>query len=246
MAGFGGDSWLSEFSSCEQQAQEILEKIHERNKQQRSGANYSKLNSAIRVQMKKFSRDLVTLRQGLSKASSAYHITQREMQRRQDMLDNLSAKERQIEDAFRNDRPEASEGRSNLFGNQGSAGFHDDPWATEESEETRGLGVSDIRQQQTRVMDEQDQGLDVLSTIIARQKQLGQAIGDEVDLQNELIDDIQGGVQKTDARLLKETRHVKIVDKKSANCGGRNSDGGMIVVIVLLLIAIVVVACIPK
>ncbi|XP_035695577.1 syntaxin-8-like [Branchiostoma floridae] len=88
-------------------------------------------------------------------------------------------------------------------------------------------------------MDEQDQGLDVLSTIIARQKQLGQAIGDEVDLQNELIDDIQTGVAKTDARLLKETRHVKIVDKKSANCG-------MIVVIVLLLIAIVVVACIPK
>ena len=40
-----------------------------------------------------------------------------------------------------------------MFGNQGSAGFHDDPWATEESEETRGLGVSDIRQQQTRVMD---------------------------------------------------------------------------------------------
>ncbi|XP_035694802.1 syntaxin-8-like isoform X2 [Branchiostoma floridae] len=167
MAGFGGDSWLSEFSSCEQQAQEILEKIHERNKQQRSGANYSKLNSAIRVQMKKFSRDLVTLRQGLSKASSAYHITQRELERRQNMLDNLASKEKQLNDASKNDQVPAPNERSNLFGNQGSAGFHDDPWATEESEETRGLGVSDIRQQQTRVMDEQDQGLDVLSTIIA-------------------------------------------------------------------------------
>eukprot|EP00058_Branchiostoma_floridae_P020617 XP_002606107.1 hypothetical protein BRAFLDRAFT_88017 [Branchiostoma floridae] len=150
--------------------------------------------------------------------------TQRELERRQNMLDNLASKEKQLNDASKNDQVPAPNERSNLFGNQGSAGFHDDPWATEESEETRGLGVSDIRQQQTRVMDEQDQGLDVLSTIIARQKQLGQAIGDEVDLQNELIDDIQTGVAKTDARLLKETRHVKIVDKKSANCDGETQQ----------------------
>ncbi|POI30314.1 hypothetical protein CIB84_005936, partial [Bambusicola thoracicus] len=58
------------------------------------------------------------------------------------------------------------------------------PWLVEESEETRGLGFDDIRQQQRRIIEEQDAGLDALSSIISRQKQMGQEIGNELDEQN--------------------------------------------------------------
>lgn len=37
---------------------------------------------------------------------------------------------------------------------------------------------------------EQDRGLEALSEVISRQKNLAQVIGNEVDFQNELIDDI--------------------------------------------------------
>ena len=36
---------------------------------------------------------------------------------------------------------------------------------------------------------------------------------------SELIDDITDQVDGTSDRLIKETRHIKIVDKKSATCG---------------------------
>ncbi|NXY77419.1 STX8 protein, partial [Glareola pratincola] len=58
------------------------------------------------------------------------------------------------------------------------------PWLLEESEETRGLGFGDLRQQQRRIIEEQDAGLDALSSIISRQKQMGQEIGNELDEQN--------------------------------------------------------------
>ncbi|XP_037663852.1 syntaxin-8 isoform X4 [Choloepus didactylus] len=112
------------------------------------------------------------------------------------------------------------------------------PWLLEESEETRGLGFHEIQQQQQRIIQEQDAGLDALSSIISRQKQMGQEIGNELDEQNEIIDDLANLVENTDEKLRTETRRVNVVDRKSTSCG-------MIVVILLLLVAIVVVAVWP-
>ncbi|XP_075025898.1 syntaxin-8 isoform X11 [Calonectris borealis] len=92
------------------------------------------------------------------------------------------------------------------------------PWLLEESEETRGLGFDDLRQQQRRIIEEQDAGLDALSSIISRQKQMGQEIGNELDEQNEIIDDLTNLVENTDDKLRNQTRHVKMVDKKSTSC----------------------------
>ncbi|XP_010156151.1 PREDICTED: syntaxin-8-like, partial [Eurypyga helias] len=92
------------------------------------------------------------------------------------------------------------------------------PWLLEEPEETRGLGFDDLRQQQRRIIEEQDAGLDALSSIISRQKQMGQEIGNELDEQNEIIDDLTNLVENTDDKLRNQTRHVKMVDKKSTSC----------------------------
>ncbi|ELK31844.1 Syntaxin-8 [Myotis davidii] len=59
------------------------------------------------------------------------------------------------------------------------------PWLFEEPEETRGLGFDEIRQQQQKIIQEQDAGLDALSSIISRQKQMGQEIGNELEEQND-------------------------------------------------------------
>lgn len=44
--------------------------------------------------------------------------------------------------------------------------------------------VESLRKQQVRIIDDQNQGLESLSKIISRQKDLALRIGDEVDLQN--------------------------------------------------------------
>ncbi|CAH1794171.1 unnamed protein product [Owenia fusiformis] len=229
------DSWLSDYNYCLRNGQDIMEKISERNKQSKNSSTFARLQAQTRASMKQFSGEIIRLKNSLIRASSSYHITQRELERRQVMIDELITKEKQIEQAHRNEGPEG--GRSALFG--AGAGLGHDPWGVkEEDETTRNLSIGDIRQQQSHAIKEQDQGLEVLSSVISRQKQMAHDIGDEVDYQNELLDDIHDHVDRTDQRLIKETRHVQHIDRKSGACG-------YWVVIVLLLITIVVVVAVP-
>jgi syntaxin 8 len=54
-----------------------------------------------------------------------------------------------------------------------------------------------------------------------------------------MIDNMDDKIENVHERLIKETKHIKIVDRKS-------SSFGLWFLIVLLLIAIIVIVCIPK
>ncbi|XP_052262913.1 syntaxin-8-like isoform X2 [Dreissena polymorpha] len=227
-----GDSWIMEYDRCSQLGLEIMEKINERNKHNRTSNPYTKLSAKIRSSMKQFSSDAERLKNNLIKATSSYHITQREIDRRQVMIDQLITKEKQIEEAFKN---ESGVARSQLL----AGGVDSDPWGVkEEPEEFKGIQNTGLRVQQQQIIKEQDKGLDALSEVIARQKNMALDIGNEVDQQNEILDDIIDHTDRSNQRLIKETRHIRIVDRKSATCG-------IWVVIVLLFVAIIVVAVVP-
>ena len=53
---------------------------------------------------------------------------------------------------------------------------------------------------------EQDEDLDMLSETIRRQKDIGMAIGDELDDQEELLGDLNAGMSKTRRQLKREVR----------------------------------------
>ncbi|XP_030638242.1 syntaxin-8 [Chanos chanos] len=233
------DLWLQNYDATCRLAQEIAENIHERNKQQRTGGNPAKLNMTLRASQQKLKQNITQLRETLIRASSQRRIMQSEADRRQNLVDDLVTREKQLNASFRGDITEPEPSRSTLMTGGGRSGVSANPWLINEPEETRGLGFGEIKQQQQRIIEEQDAGLDALAAIISRQKQMGQEIGNELDEHNEIIDDITHLVDKTDGRIRNETRRVKLVETKSASCG-------MLVVIVLLLIAIVVVAAWPK
>nr|XP_021394752.1 syntaxin-8 [Lonchura striata domestica] len=231
------DPWLPQLAAARQLAQDIAEKLQERSRCQRSGESSAKVNVAIRSSLQSLGEKIEQLREQLLRAVSTRQITQLEGDRRQNLVDELLTRHRQLEASYRNEGPEADVSRSSLMAGGAKRGVTN-PWLLEEPEETRGLGFDELRQQQRRIIEEQDAGLDALSSIISRQKQMGQEIGNELDEQNEIIDDLTSLVENTDERLRSQTRHVRTVEKKSASCG-------MLVVIVLLLIAIAVVALWP-
>ncbi|XP_038597967.1 syntaxin-8 [Tachyglossus aculeatus] len=232
------DPWLSTYDSTCYIAQEIAEKIQQRNQWERSGESTAKLNVAIRASLQNLKEKIALLRDSLLRASSSHQITQLEGDRRQNLLDDLLTRERQLQASYKRESAEPDMIRSSLMPG-GPKRAVTSPWLVEESEETQGLGFEDIRQQQQKILQEQDAGLDALSSIISRQKQMGQEIGNELDEQNEIIDDLANLVENTDEKLRNQARRVKMVDKKSTSCG-------MLAVIVLLLIAIVVVAVWPN
>lgn len=75
----------------------------------------------------------------------------------------------------------------------------------------------------------------MLDEIINRQKGLVRGIGNQIDVQNEIIDDIGGNMDTTQVRLVRNTRNVERISHKSDSCC-------YWVIIILLLVAIVVVS----
>uniref|UniRef100_A0AAR2KFL0 Syntaxin-8 n=1 Tax=Pygocentrus nattereri TaxID=42514 RepID=A0AAR2KFL0_PYGNA len=200
-------------------AQEIAENIHERNRLQRTGSNPAKLNMTLRASLQKLKQNIAQLRETLVRASSQRRIMQSEADRRQNLVDDLVTREKQLCASFSRDGTDPEPSRSSLMsGGPGGAGSAN-PWLVNESEETQGLSFGEIKQQQQRIIEAQDAGLDALAAVISRQKRMGEEIGNELDDQNEIIDDITHLVDKTDSRIRNETRRVKLVETKSASCG---------------------------
>ncbi|XP_044531146.1 syntaxin-8 [Gracilinanus agilis] len=212
------DPWLSTYDATCHIAQEIAEKIQQRNQCERSGESTTKLTVIIRALLQNLKEKITLLRELLLRSVSTHQITQLEGDRRQNLLDDLVTRERLLQASYKNDGTEPDLIRSSLM-TKTSNRVVSNPWFFEESEETRGLGFDDLRQQQQKIIQEQDAGLDALSSIISRQKQMGQEIGNELDEQNEIIDDLANLVENTDERLCNQTRRVKMVDKKSTSCG---------------------------
>lgn len=123
--------------------------------------------------------------------------------------------------------------------------------------------VDDLRKQQIRIIEDQNEGLDALSRVISRQKHLALRIGDEVEGQTgkrtiqlqvrradrsnsldnldflsllaEIIDDLNTRMENTGSRINSETRNVDIVMQ-------RDSTGWYWFIIIALFITNVIVA----
>ncbi|EDV27960.1 Syntaxin-8 [Trichoplax sp. H2] len=113
-----------------------------------------------------------------------------------------------------------------------------EPYNVSETSDTLPVSNYDLIRQQQQAIKEQDEGLETLSSVIARQKEMGLAIHGEVTDQNALIDDIDDLTAHTTNRIRKETHGLDIIRRKSSTCG-------LYVIIVVLLLVIIVIASVP-
>lgn len=82
--------------------------------------------------------------------------------------------------------------RAELLGNGNRPSLWEEDDEDEAMADTRPSGstinnkysVQDYRKQQTKILDDQNEGLEALAKVISRQKHLALRIGDEVDEQN--------------------------------------------------------------
>lgn len=74
-----------------------------------------------------------------------------------------------------------------------------------------------------------------MGEIISKQRHMALDIGQEIEIQNEILDDIGDAMDETDQRLSRNTRNIRKVSVKSNTCG-------LWVLIVLLFVADLVIA----
>ncbi|CAH0388029.1 unnamed protein product [Bemisia tabaci] len=243
------DPWLNEHATCERFHQTISEQLHLRTLETRDSENYARMSASIRLRLKQFAAEVDELKQKLELANASKPITSQEYERRLRLIENLKSKHIQMVERF-NHRAKPvtsaySQDRSSLLNNQMVAdggvtgwGIDDDdddrpnrPLLAQSSEWT----IDDLRAQQRRIVEVQDEGLENLSKVISRQKEIVVSINSEVDLHNEVIDDIAVKMDRATSSSHRETEQIGVILRK-------DSTWGYWLIILTLFFAIVVVA----
>jgi len=81
------------------------------------------------------------------------------------------------------------------------------------------VSPSEVLFQQQQIMHDQDESLDRLSESIGRQRELSIQIGDELDEQNGLIDDVGQMVDRTSGRLSGARKRLDRIGRKAKENG---------------------------
>jgi len=95
---------------------------------------------------------------------------------------------------------------------------------------------SDLLSNQQQIMQDQDDSLDRLSESIGRQRELSIQIGDELDAHGELLEDVDGMVDRSRSRLDGARRQLDRFSKKAKDNGSMVVIGVLILVLVILII----------
>ncbi|KAF2965633.1 hypothetical protein GQX73_g7939 [Xylaria multiplex] len=103
-------------------------------------------------------------------------------------------------------------------------------------DETNDMNNVQIHQYHQRVLEQQDEQLDRLGASIARQRELSMQIGDELDDQVAMLDDVDAAVDRHQGRLDRAKRQVNRISRAA----GESKQ--MIAIIVLIIILVLLIA----
>lgn len=119
-----------------------------------------------------------------------------------------------------------------LFGSR----YTDEPEGEGYRDEASQLSNVQIHAYHQRVLDQQDEQLDRLGASIARQRELSMQIGDELDDQVAILDDVDAAVDRHQGRLDRAKRQVN----KISRAAGESKQ--MVIIIALIVILVLLIA----
>ncbi|KAJ8683849.1 hypothetical protein QAD02_019641 [Eretmocerus hayati] len=243
----GNDPWLTEYEACDALAREIMEQLMYRDRYHRTSEAYAHHSANIRIRLKQFTNQVQELRDKVNVARRQHTITSEEAERRTRQVEQLQSKDVQIKRLYESKTQSLGLSRAQLLGPSTSA-FADGgttSWGIDDEDEAdpnqfgdiNDATVPDLKAQKQQLLQQQEEGLEQLSKIISRQKQIAQTIHSEVDNHNEIIDDLADHMERTDERLIDGTRMVRTISRKDSVCGYWT-------IIILLFFSIIIVSTI--
>ncbi|XPS75353.1 hypothetical protein M3J09_007449 [Ascochyta lentis] len=133
-----------------------------------------------------------------------------------------------------NDNDDADPNRSALF----NAPYRDDPTHDPEAPpDHTHLDNQQIHAYHSQVLREQDDQLDTLSASIGRQRELSMQIGDELDGQVMLLDEVEEGVDRHDAQFRRARGRLDRFSRKARE----NWSLTLIIVLIVILVLLIVI-----
>lgn len=160
----------------------------------------------------------------LAALESEQDISEAEKRRRKDVCDDLHRKSLSLAALAQNYRSSTqglhsqqsssrSEKSESPFGPRPTGGRQLGP--AHETTATVGKSNEELLQGQTQIISQQDDLLSSLLPVLQRQKELGNIIGQELDEQNKLLDDIGDSMDTVEAKIKRGKKQItKITGKK--------------------------------
>ncbi|XP_057485591.1 syntaxin-52-like isoform X2 [Actinidia eriantha] len=198
------DSWIREYNEAEKLVDDINGMISERSSLATSGPEAQRHASAIRRKITILGTRLDSLQSLVSKLPSKQPLTEKEMNRRKDMLANLRSKVNQMSSTL---------DMSNFANRDSLLGPEIKP--ADAMNRASGLDNSGIVGLQRQIMNEQDEGLEKLEETVISTKHIALAVNEELDLHTRLIDNLDQHVEVTDSRLQRVQRNLTILNKRT-------------------------------
>ncbi|KAJ5071769.1 syntaxin-51-related [Anaeramoeba ignava] len=197
MTNLTSDEWLNEFDDLERSVEETTSLIRELNRLKMKGSSNAAQSSKIRKNLKVIQDQFEKLQSSLEKMAqsrNSYGLVEEEVRRRKNDLNKMKIK---IEQA----NNESTKG--------GTTTTQQSQIAFGETEVTQNMTNNEIYNHQQDVMKKQDDSLDLLSNTIRKQKEIGNQIGEELDVHSKLIDDITRDTDRVDHKLTHQTGRIE-------------------------------------
>ncbi|KAM1256244.1 hypothetical protein ACFX15_029801 [Malus domestica] len=188
------DSWIREYNEATKLADDISGMISELSTLP-AGPDTQRHVSAIRRKITILGTRLDSLQSLLSKLPGKQHISEKEMNRRKDMIGNLRSKVKQMASTLTSN----SSNRDSLLG----------PEINKTDAMGRTVGLDNYG------LVEQDEGLEKLEETVISTKHIALAVNEELDLHTRLIDDLDDHVEVTDSRLRRVQKNLAVLNKRT-------------------------------
>ncbi|KAJ8323208.1 hypothetical protein O5D80_007978 [Batrachochytrium dendrobatidis] len=220
----------SGMSLVQGQLTDCIELIRERNRAVSLHMSVELLDHRISSCMSKVRQSLAIEEQKLSDAESNRNIPTSELKKWEQAVLAASQQVDRLETPTKTDTtpprkplgniantPERNSGKSSVRQIPGYKAFVN----VEDNTEHADLDNSELLQLHSRIIEQQDSHLDGLSETIARQKQMGQLISNELDMHVDLLDETEQVVDSTHARLnTAATRLGRVMEDHASNSQG--------------------------
>ncbi|XP_017135897.1 syntaxin-8 [Drosophila miranda] len=227
MALVDHDSWDIEYEGCERLRHQLLVQLHQRQQLgQPKEKEYIQLTDSIKTGLEQLGKDVKHLKVVLDNAITWETSPQEELQQRRIDWDKLTSQLREINQKFTNST------RSNVLGAFSGSAWQEQgrPPAPRETP----IDVETLKLRQAEMLEDQNRGLDALSATISRQRSLATQLGNEVEDQNNILDNLANAMDRVETGVHRETHSIGQVNR-------RDSTWGYWLVIIALFVAILVV-----
>lgn len=221
------DPWVREYNEAIKLTDDITNMISGRSSLSATGPDAQRHLSAVRRKVTILRTRLDSLQSDLSKLPGKQSLTEKEINRRRDLVASLGSKVNQMVSGL--NMPNFAN-RDSLLGPEIKP--------VDAMSRVTGLDNQGVVVLQRQIMREQDEGLEKLEETVVSTKHIALAVNEELDLHTRLIDDLDEHVDVTDSRLQRVQRRLAMLNKRTK--GGCSCFSLMLSVIgIAVLVAVI-------